>query len=850
MKINRLEHTKSLYPHFFDKTDDSNFTKHLKIVGERQQDIRHKLKTVDWSRILEKPLQIWKTQTEPYVYDMNFKVQVPYLKEINVYKNPILNDKEEIIAHEQVDNPNDELGRVIHQTYDNDNVRFFEKTVRNIQTSEGMIIPSDTYVLEVITWDDYRFVKGYPENDYTVKEDNTLQYRYNETFLSIKVEEISYSKYLTFRVHKDKIKEIQILKNDSLLLRQTFETDRIRKASTLLNSISYYYDEEYTNETTYGQSDYRGFYDIEDEDTNNIRQYYSESHKDEYFFRLPLTDDDFIINFDEDYILENANTLEYIVVDELSDSLKEMDGLIIVKDGDKYRGYVVSDNEFDLVIPEVKYTVTDIVKDVYDLTVYTFETRYRCLHEYNRVYTKRYNGYDTKTNDCFDHDYSLDIIGNLLNIHRFRFYQVSVDDIEHLSRTYPTFYNRSTEDDYTYMKRIQFYISNYNHIVFPVLEFWKYYTIFPNLKSRKKIIGEMDRSYIRTTDTDGYICSDDTPFTEEEFETEDIVEYSLNKATNINSTSNYISLGNGWYEATVVKDVYVVPSTDYLLRYVVDRDDVTIRLICYNRKGKELRTTPIPLEDSDYTIVEETYNVIKTINVPKDTVSIKIVLESNNSFSFESASFERITVVNFDTDYMVTEYEYNSNFYELYVNYEDIPSNIRIGGGERFKILLKRSLPLTKTGLLYMDVTEPINDNIHINDDYKIYLYNILNENQRTRILTMSHNHYDETITNCILPNKEYNLKILFEMTPEDDFEDKTMSVLLEFYDENNTKIITEEEYFDDTFYSDTEAEIQYGFTTPEGTSYVRLQIIAQTTTELNEIRISRIEELSINEMT
>ena len=227
MKINRLEHTKKLYPHFFDKTDESNFTKHLKVVGKPQQDIRHKLKTIEWGRILEKPLQIWKTQEEPYIYDMHFKVLVPYLKEVNVYKNPVLNDEEEIVGYEKVDNPDDELGRVIHQTFEyEENRKYFERTIYNIETKEYIhhydsetpiyhqrIIPNDTYVLEILTYDDYRFVKGYPENDYTIKEDNILQYRYNETFLSIKLEEISYSKYLTFRVHKDNIKQILIRKN-------------------------------------------------------------------------------------------------------------------------------------------------------------------------------------------------------------------------------------------------------------------------------------------------------------------------------------------------------------------------------------------------------------------------------------------------------------------------------------------------------------------------------------------------------------------------------------------------------------------------------------------------------------
>ena len=816
MKINRLEETKKLYPHFFERDDDSNFVKHLKVVGNVQQDIRHKLKTIEWSRLLEKPIQIWKTQTEPYIYNMNFKVQVSYLKEINVYKNPILDDNEEIIGFEEVDNPNDELGRVLHITYEEDNVRFFERTIKDIETPTDLMIPNDTYVLEVITWDDYRFVKGYPENDYTVKEDNILQYNYNETFLSIKLEEISYSKYLTFRVHKDKIKKIEIYKNDQLFFDQKFEIEKIVKYPTITSSTYNYYDESYTNENTYLQGDYRGFYDIEDDEANNTKEYSNDSYKNEYVLRLPLTDDD---------------------VDE-----------------------------------------NGVVKDIYDLTVTLYESRYHCRSDKDRIYSKRYNGYDNKINDCFDHDYSLDILGNLFNIHRFRFYQVT-QDVPHLSRTYPTYYNRSTEDDYHYMRRIQFYISNYNFIIFPLLEFWKYYTIFPSLRSRKRIIGEMDNTYLRTLDSEDYICSDETLLIEEEFENEQIIEYSINKATNVNNESVYISLGDGWYESVIVKDVYIVPSTDYLLKYTVNNPTVTPRLICYNRKGKLLRSTPIVLETEDTRIDNNSIFVEKIINIPSDTSSIRIVLESNTTFVYNDAIFERIKVVDFDNQYMATEYEYNSNFYELYVNYEDIPTNIKLSGGDRFTILLKRSLPLTKLGLLYVDVTEPINEESFITDEQEFYLYNILDETQRDVTLTESENYYDECVSTGVLPNKEYQLNILFNMITEEyesentepinytdllsenqdnylhdvlerlDILDKTMSVLLEFYDENREKILTEEEFFDDTFYSDTEAELQYRFTTPDDTSYLRLRIIAQTTTELKKIRIGRTEKLSIEEI-
>lgn len=849
MKINRLEHTKRLYPHFFDTTDDSNFTKHLKVVGAVQQDIRHKLKTIEWGRILEKPLQIWKTQTEPCIYDMNFKVQVPYLKEINVYKNPIFDEKEQILTYEQVENPDDELGRLIHKTYENDNVKFFEKTIKDLKTNDDDIkIPNDTFALEVITWDDYRFIKGYPENDYTLKEDNILQYRYNETYLEIKIEEISYTKYLTFRVHKDQIKNIHIYKNDELFFEQEFVIDRVRNSNTIVSSSYHYFDTDYTNENTYLQGENRGFYDVEEDYANNTKAYLNDRRKDEYVLRLPLTEKDFVIILDEKYLLDNLGTTDYVIVEELTDSEKEItDTLLVVKEEEQYNGYYVEDNDFVLAINNIPFKTTNILKDVYDLEVIIFETRYHCKNKNSRVYSKRYNGYENQNNDCFDHDYSLDIIGVLLNVPRFRFYQVYRENDYY--RTYPTWYNRSTEDDYHYMKRIQYYISNYNHIPFPILEFWKYYYITPTLQSRKKIIGEMDMSYLHTND---FICDDEIIFDEDEPETETITEYSINKATLVTGESHLIQRGkNIWHESIVVKDVYIVPSTDYRLRFGIkdNEEDVTIRLICYNRKGVELRTTPVkpvPIEDSDkdYTTTEDyTYTDTK-LTIPNDTVSIKIILESNSPFKFTDVTFERMTIVNLENKYMVTEEDYNSNFYDLFIDYEDIPTNIRMGGGERFSILLKRSLPLTKSGLLTIDIKEAIQDTAIIKEDYSLFLHNILDV--KSAVIDEDTEYYEQ-VSEYITPNTDYTLDILFSMIQEEDYRNKLMRVSVEYYDDDNQISIEE---FDDALYSDTKTNINYKFTTPSNTSYIKIRITTETDTELEEIRLSRTKELEIGEIT
>lgn len=945
MKINRLEHTKRLYPHFYDKTNESNFTKHLKVVGNPQLDIRHKLKTIEWSRILEKPLQIWREQTEPNIYDMHFKVIMPYLKEINVYKNPIINANEEVVGFEKVDNPEDldengeQIGRAIHKTFEyEDRVRTYEKVLSNLQSNS--MIPKDTYVLEIFTWDDYHFLKGYPENDYTVMEDNVLEWRYNETFLSITLEEISYSKYLTFRVHKDRIRKITIYKNENPFITHEFDVERI--GSTKSTDFSYtYFDDAITNEETYLVGNFDSYYELEDEDANNVKRYYVDTGKDEYVFRLPLTSDDFDKN--------------------------------------------------------------GIIKDTYDLKVTTFEKRHHCRQEYDKVYSKRYCGYDERLNDCFDHDYSLDMIGRLLNIHRFHFYHVYEEDEYHFSRTYPPYNDRATEDDYHYMKRIQYYISNYNHIVFPVLEFWKYYHTFTTIHSRKRIIGEMDYAYFNTNDD--LICSDDIvvldrefldnnvdvehydvvvslpnpsentldllyviyddgkydgyktvkqeddyvfikvvddiPYTLKEFDfehlnEETITEYSINKATRSKGDGLQVTRGDKtWYEATVVNDVYVVPSTDYRLRYAIKDElnveylenntgmvdylfvntlptpseqtlnklyvvwdnydgyvayktvsadenndaileysfekvvgnipyingNATIRLICYNRRGIELRTTPIiPTSTNDLTrnyTITTGYTYIDTpITIPSDTVSIKLVLESNNDFSFTDVSFERMTVVNFDNYYMTTDTDYNSNVYELHIDYDDLPANLRIGG-DRFNILFNRSLPLTKKGYFLVDINEEADTLIEASTNTSIFLDNFLTIEQRNGEIG-ENNDYNETIDDYINPNSRYVLKYTAQsenITPAYDegsfiptiTGDELVITTISYFKSDNTEIDVEE--MKQKIYSDVESHITHRFTTPEETSYIIINISSQIDASISNIQLGRLEELSDEEL-
>lgn len=1014
VKLNTLEQTKKLFPHWLDKEDYTNFTKHLKVINHQQQDIRHKLKTVEWSRLLEKPLQLWKTQNKPYEYIMNCKVNVPYLKEVNLYRNPIIEKiegEDVIVGYEE---------RTLHETYDDDNTSFFEKTfnqstpvvistisnetisewnnthddewlvgilggemhtahiindyslmnilysntiqfnnddnttehitvkficycdydnlngyedadevevyfsiidneteeflfqestiipvqeifsnnaewhnltltkngdivtaetcgvelgtydyvnnpfrlyidfkaqksftteVKNIKRTITepirKIIPQDNYLLEVKTWDDYHYLKGYPENDYTVMEDNVLTYQYNTTFLNIKQEQISYSKYLTFRVHKDRIKSIEIFKNDEMFFKQDFINDLITDGKITSSSYTYF-DKNITNDPNYLDGEYNEITEVEESRNYNSKLYFADTEQNEFVYRLPLSLTDYNLQFNFSPIINKyPNTEDYIIDTEnnILASEETMGTVVVKKEDSSFNAYETIQNNdtyiYNLIEQNIPFEYGHL-KDTYDLKVTTYEKRYSGMHEYDKIYSKRYNGYDGD-NDCFDHDYSLDVIGNMLNVPRFRFYQVAVEDEEHLKKTYPTFYNRSTEDDYHYMRRIQQYIRNYNHIPFPVLEFWKYYQIYPELLSRKKITGEMDETYFHTNED--IICDSDF-FNEEENDIigESVVEYSTNKATSKEGEGKLVEINNNqWYESVIIKDLYIVPSTDYRLRYGTDNNDVTIRMICYNRQQVELRSTPIlPLVNNETNELYNTdpeYNYTDiTINMPEDTASVKIILESNTQFTYKDVTFERITVRKLENKYMTTYTEYNSNVYELYADYEDIPTNIRIGGSERFNILLKRSLPLTKKGYLFMDIKTPIQTQSNISTSIGLYVENIWGDTG----IGVQDSDIVNTVDDFINGGMDYSLTLQYNvLQPLND--EEYLQVKIQHYNNNN---LIKTEILEDEVFSDTETQITYNFTTPPNTNKITTTIHPYGTLDFKEIKLQRTQEI------
>ena len=915
MEWNMLNESKKLFPHWLDKSDNSNFTKHLKILNNQQRDIRHNIKCVDWSRLLNKPLQIHKVQSEPYKWSVEFEANVPRLKEVNIYKNPTIVDNNVVnnykvvngYFHEgsfykkyssEITNISDDISEesnisvsgsysyLIHgkednyyhdlmtgkfYTYSNNNYaevsesdvpqtsliysesfidnysHFFRHTIYednsndviinkciidsegnpklylpkstdvsllyyNITTGEygfiedddfkptdniiwveqrisetdtdiegneiniyeyyymddnneiivdkesvskiGLIesenitpiISNDKYVLEVYTWDDYHFLKGYPEIDFIDYNNNNIIDVNERTYddLQIKIEKINNKEYLTFRIHQYGIKLVEIFKDEKPIhiadfIIENYNIDTKTIDSQINNNFAHI-------PYVYNYNDNKVYYPFE-KNNSNIEQVNLEV--DEYVWRYEITEDDKL--YDENH--------------------------------EKYE-----------------------LKNKYDLKV----TYYDALHPYDSTYDKTISKTYVCEDNIFYHDISLDMLGVLYNVPRHVFTQPYLEtydeQLEFYSKTYPKYSNTLNEDDYHYQKRLEYYINNYNKIYFPELELWKYYHIQSTLVNRKVLIAEQNYSYLRTLNagekqyinelsksklesyytsykksieevdltkpvTKSIISHDDSVNSRNGILVDDDGEYikdiygnyvRINYVYNINNEGKYVikykdsGLKLEWYysdtnqfnehDLKLTDLLKVVPNTRYRLRFCVKKyplNGLDLRIIYKNNDNdvREIETIPLQVQDCDdyeeyneliYNHYDTEWNIdceyiyLDFLTLP-NAQNIELCLESKDQFQISDITLQRITINHYDTEYMRTRTDYNSCVYDLYADYTEIPSNIRYDDLTIFNKILNRSLPLTKVGYFNFIMNNNNMDNtMKLETETNLYIDNML----------------------------------------------------------------------------------------------------------------------------
>ena len=146
-----LKQLKNLFPWFLDKSDSSNFSKSQWVTNRRFQRLDNDLFKIYQNFKLNKNLLIWKEQSEPYDYTINFVVNFKNLKTVTCYKN------DEVIYTKSFE---------YDEFIDSFEYSYTSSTLDDVEDENlADIIPQHEFKIEVETYEEYSLVKGWPEND-------------------------------------------------------------------------------------------------------------------------------------------------------------------------------------------------------------------------------------------------------------------------------------------------------------------------------------------------------------------------------------------------------------------------------------------------------------------------------------------------------------------------------------------------------------------------------------------------------------------------------------------------------------------------------------------------------------
>jgi len=136
------------YPRFFTKDPDSNHVKYHTIVEKEYLQLKRQQYLVELAKNIKRPVKLWKEQSSPYSYMMNFEVNMKDIKSVKLYDytGELLYNSGELIYDSGI------LPEGVNTFFDSYNVISDE------------IIPTIKYFLEVEDYHDNQFYKGSPEN--------------------------------------------------------------------------------------------------------------------------------------------------------------------------------------------------------------------------------------------------------------------------------------------------------------------------------------------------------------------------------------------------------------------------------------------------------------------------------------------------------------------------------------------------------------------------------------------------------------------------------------------------------------------------------------------------------------
>ena len=155
-----------MFPHLFDKSETSNFFKSQSVTNNVFKGIFQSISDVSDSFRLRKRCCIWKEQSVPYDYVINFVVNYPQLKSVKCYKNDTLLYMEEYLEEDNVNSFIYSYDSSEENTIVDENVED-NKEENEVEDSEIEIpiIPEDTFHIIAESYDEIIIKKGFPEND-------------------------------------------------------------------------------------------------------------------------------------------------------------------------------------------------------------------------------------------------------------------------------------------------------------------------------------------------------------------------------------------------------------------------------------------------------------------------------------------------------------------------------------------------------------------------------------------------------------------------------------------------------------------------------------------------------------
>lgn len=305
----------------------------------------------------------------------------------------------------------------------------------------------------------------------------------------------------------------------------------------------------------------------------------------------------------------------------------------------------------------------------------------------------------------YDHDTALDKLGKLLGVERYKHIEVGESD---LYKTLPSYFDGATEDDYYYQERIKDYVSRFGVTSLPQLDFWKRFGYDVEMYNRKRLlvsqggVEDLKDCWVYDKNSDLYCCFIDC----------DNIDSIVDTSRSLISSSARLELENIIsYNGRPKKTITVLkeelqsvldnwsnpPQAPYLeLSKVIGN---TYSGICGFKKDIQLILDRYMYLQYSLTSIKDLSKDTYYFDTEKQLLYVK---DNPYRHSFRVYKGTGSYMVNDNTSdaqldkYMCTRNDYNSDVYDVNVDYNKFHSNLLKPSDNDVQMIFARNMPLTK----------------------------------------------------------------------------------------------------------------------------------------------------------